>query len=146
MQGVNWIVHCRSWKINQWFIADHIAVCLHDTAGAHCHVVYLVVLVTNTGISDGILKMAETQSRALLKPFKIHRSCLVDLFFVQPSLKQNKTTTTKNRICVVVSWTQFNKDIGQIEVKFGFLECKLGLKDVSSTINSQWFISRVVER
>ncbi len=37
------------------------AACLHDTAGAHCHVVCLVVLVTNTGISDGTLKMANNQ-------------------------------------------------------------------------------------
>jgi len=35
------------------------AACLHDTAGAHCHGVYLVVLVTNAGISDGMLKMVD---------------------------------------------------------------------------------------
>lgn len=35
------------------------AACLHDTAGAHCHDVYLVVLVTNAGISDGMLKMVD---------------------------------------------------------------------------------------
>lgn len=53
------------------------AVCLHDTAGAHCHVVYLVVLVTNTGISDGKLKMAYNQP----SPLCCKRMFPIPLFF-----------------------------------------------------------------
>lgn len=53
------------------------AVCLHDTAGARCHVVYLVVLVTKAGISDGKLKMAYNQP----SPLCCKRMFPIPLFF-----------------------------------------------------------------